>query len=149
MDDAVVPIDEVDVCSCLVKDGSLTFLRNGMVNPMCKAVRHRWVILNQGGRIHKNSSAVQNGEVIIFTPVFPELSEADHVNHESALVKDGSLKFKSDGSIKQGCKAVARGWVLVTDDGRIDRRSSAVRSGDVRFLSEGTMLRKLAAFQRY
>jgi len=39
--------------------------------------------------------------------------------------------------------------VLVTDDGRIDRRSSAVRSGDVRFLSEGTMLRKLAAFQRY
>lgn len=64
------------------------------------------------------------------------------VNHNCALVKDGSLYFSPSGKVDRQCKAFRHGWVRITDTGHIDRTSSSVRDGDVTFVStrEATML---------
>ena len=47
----------------LVREGSLTFLDNGLVDRTCRAVTKQWIVFDRNGRIDDASVAVRRNEV--------------------------------------------------------------------------------------
>lgn len=53
------------------------------------------------------------------------------VDHRSALIRSGDLRFNDDGTVDRRSSAVRSGEAHVRSDGSVDQRSSAVRAGAV------------------